>query len=114
MISDRDNAYISWILDESVVSKYKSFIPLELVEATVEEIYDKFYKNEVARDVYDKLLAIDPTGTNTKKGKYLDWLIRKARFPQAQYPIRAHLHSRQRLYNRERLVVSCFDFGSWT
>ena len=78
MITNRDNAYISWILDESVVSKYKSFIPLELVEASVEEIYDKFYKNEVTRDVYDKLLAIDPTGTNTKKGKYLDWLIRKA------------------------------------
>lgn len=78
MITNRDNAYISWILDESVVSKYKSFIPLELVEASVEEIYDKFYKNEVTRDIYDKLLAIDPTGTNTKKGKYLDWLIRKA------------------------------------
>ena len=78
MISDRDNVYISWILDESTVSKYKSFVPIELIEASVEEIYDKFYKNEVSRDVYDKLLTMDPTGSETKKGKYLDWLIRKA------------------------------------
>jgi hypothetical protein len=42
----------------------------------VEEIYDKFYKNEVSREVYDKLLVMDPTGSETKKGKYLDWLIR--------------------------------------
>lgn len=49
-----------------------------LFEASAEEIYQKFYANEITPDAYAEILKMDPTGSPDRKGKYLDWLIRKA------------------------------------
>jgi len=59
---------------------YSLVIESLLLEAvSLEEIWKKFYKNEVKDfNIFIKLNKIDPSGTDNKKGKYLDWLVRKA------------------------------------
>jgi len=55
---------------------------LVLEAAALEEIYNKYYSNDKELDlslaVFKSINLIDPTGSDSKKGKYLDWLIRKA------------------------------------
>ena len=48
-----------------------------LVEATMQEIHDQYYK-EIPAEIFQNLSKIDPTGSIDRKGKYLDWIIRKA------------------------------------
>lgn len=61
---------------KSIYQIYESVI---LEAMSLEEIFKKFYEKEL-KD-YDRFLeinSIDPTSSKDKKGKYLDWLIRKA------------------------------------
>ena len=49
-----------------------------LLEATVDEIYNKFYK-DIDRDKFNSLLKADPTYKGgKKKGKYLKWILDNA------------------------------------
>jgi len=62
---------------------YNLVLETLLVEAmSLEEIYNKYYSDDKNFDIslgtFKEINLIDPTGTSTKKGKYLDWLIRKA------------------------------------
>lgn len=55
---------------------YESLI---LENMSLEDIYEKYYKNEIKTFIIFELInSADPTATKDKKGKYLDWLIRKA------------------------------------
>ena len=62
-------------MEDRAFKMYNMFV---LEEATLDEIYDRFYSSVVTKDIFDKLVSIDPTSRPNKKGKYLDWLIRKA------------------------------------
>jgi len=61
---------------------YNLVLETLLVEAmSLDEIFKKYYSNEDLRltlNGFKLINSIDPTGTSTKKGKYLDWLIKKA------------------------------------
>ena len=72
---------IDWLMEDSRFSNSKSYTSSKLFvleEATLGEIYDQFYTQLIDRETFDKLALVDPTAKPDKKGKYLDWLIRKA------------------------------------
>ncbi len=82
------------------LDKYWSFLN---EGASLDQIYDKFYKDKVKRLVFEELIMADPTtrlkeGIPVKKGRYSDWIIKlyvksknKDRFYEDLYKIKEGL-----------------------
>ena len=63
------------------------FYKLFLIEATSEEIYQKYY-SDIPYETYCQILQLDPTYRNNRMGKYTKWLLniyRKGTFKEGDF-----------------------------
>ena len=50
---------------------------MRLLEISPAELYAKYFANKLTPEEFNKLVAIDPTSTESVKGLYLNWLIQR-------------------------------------
>ena len=55
-----------------MIKLYESF---KLYLENYKDKYEKYYKDKIDFDTFEKIVKVDPTSVGTKKGKYVDWLL---------------------------------------
>ena len=55
-----------------MIKLYESF---KLYLENYKDKYEKYYKDKIDFNTFEKIVKTDPTSVGTKKGKYVDWLL---------------------------------------
>jgi hypothetical protein len=96
------------------LNKYRDFINEAM---SLDNIYDKFYKDKIELPIFQKLISGDPTtligdGVPKKKGRYSDWIIKtylnskyKDRFMEDLYKVKDGLELFHKFKNKLDIEV---------